>query len=296
MLDLKNISFGYTDKLIIDNLDLTLTPNIYGLLGANGAGKSTLMKLITLLEKPLIGSISYNGKDVYLDKSGYLKKIGYLPQQTAIFSRMKVGEYLLYFAALKNVSPINLNQKVDDLLTTVNLYNEKNEYMSNLSGGMLRRLGICNALLSDPKILILDEPLTGLDIAERGVMIDLLFGLRKEKIIMISSHITSELEAICSHIIMYRNGKVLAVDTLEALLKGIENSVWEINGDNLIEQIKVDYLGARIIRRNGILKTRFITHQNQLNFVAESCSPNLEDLFFKVQHEHIVVADRGQSV
>lgn len=296
MLELKNISFGYTDQRVIKDLSLILEPKIYGLLGSNGTGKTTLMKLITLLEKPNEGSLFFKGEAVGKNPSAYLSQIGYLPQQTAVFPKMTVIEYLKYFAALKGLPMGKAKVQALELLNLVNLLQSKDAYMSTLSGGMLRRVGLCNALLGNSEILILDEPMTGLDIDEKQNMLSLIYAISQNRTVLISSHITSELEAICTHIIMYKNGEVLAVEAIGKIMEQFKGSVWELDCDQRLEINPEIAVESKRIIKNGVPRLRVISSKLVAFENAEYQVPTLEDLFMIYQKDDYKLYLNGEGL
>lgn len=296
MLELKNIAFGYTNQLIIKELSLTLESKIYGLLGSNGTGKTTLMKLITLFEKPNEGALFFKGEAVAKNPSAYLSQIGYLPQQTAVFPKMTVIEYLNYFAALKGLPMKMAKAQALELLTLVNLLPSKDAYMSTLSGGMLRRVGLCNALLGNPAILILDEPMTGLDIDEKQNMLSLIHAVSQNRMVLISSHITSELEAICTHIIMYKNGEVLAAEAIGKIMGQFKGSVWEMDCEKCLEMNPQIAVEAKRIIKNGVPRMRVISSMPLTQESVAYQTPTLEDLFGIYQREDYKRYLKGESL
>ena len=206
---------------------MELDSGIYGLLGDNGAGKSTLMRLLVGVDTPTRGHILYEGEDISQLKGKYRGLLGYMPQEFAVFPGFTAGEFLTYMGALKGLSKRELKEKIPRVLDFVNLQDVKDKKVSTFSGGMKRRVGIAQALLNDPKILILDEPTAGLDPGERIRFSNILSNMSKDKIILFSTHIISDIEAITKNIIILNDGKIRAKTTSDKLIEKMEGLVFE---------------------------------------------------------------------
>ena len=193
-LEIREISKHYKDKKAVDNVSLTLTPGVWGLLGANGAGKTSLMRMIAGIVKPTSGEILYDGLPIWTLKEKYREIFGYLPQEFGFYPEFTVKSYLEYVASLKGLSRTTTRKKIGELLERLTLSDVKNKKISKLSGGMKRRVGIAQALLNDPKVLILDEPTSGLDPGERIRFRNLLSEFAHNRIVLISTHIVSDVE------------------------------------------------------------------------------------------------------
>lgn len=227
MLKIESVSKKFGKKEALSDVDLELDAGIYGLLGDNGAGKSTLMRLLVGVDKPTKGRILYEGEDISQLKGKYRDLLSYMPQEFAVFPGFTAGEFLNYMGALKGLSKRELKEKISRVLAFVNLEDVKDKKVSTFSGGMKRRVGIAQALLNDPKILILDEPTAGLDPGERIRFSNILSNMSKDKIILFSTHIISDIEAITKNIIILNDGKIRAKTTSDKLIKKMEGLVFE---------------------------------------------------------------------
>ena len=212
----------------VDHVSYTLGRGVYGLLGVNGAGKTTLMRMLTTLVKPTSGAITLDGKDIFeLDRS-YQNLLGYLPQEFGVYPEFTVQDYLLYIASIKGLRPAAAKERVKALLHQVGLTKARNKKMKTLSGGMKRRAGIAQAMLNDPKILILDEPTAGLDPNERIRFRNLISELASDRIVLLSTHIVSDIESIADEILLMKDGTITTSGTAEDLLAAMPEDVWSI--------------------------------------------------------------------
>ena len=199
MLTIHNLTKKFGRKLVLDNISFSFDNGVYGLLGPNGAGKTTLMRCLTKLYNTKDGVIFYNDVSITKDKE-YLTHIGYLPQKFGLFKDLKVYEMMMLLANLKKVDSKQAKKMIYDSIKVVNLSDRINSRISTLSGGMIRRLGIAQALLDDPKIIIFDEPTAGLDPEERLRFKNIISEIKKDKIIIISTHIVEDVEAVCDKV------------------------------------------------------------------------------------------------
>ena len=204
---LEGVSKQYKEKVAVDNLSIKLHSGVIGLLGANGAGKTTLMRMICGILKPSTGSISYDGIDV--SEEAYRDILGYLPQDFGYYPNFTGKDFLLYLAALKGMSKYSANARADELLEIVSLSDVANKKIKTYSGGMQRRLGIAQALLNNPQVLILDEPTAGLDPKERVRFRNLIAECGKGCIVLLSTHIVSDVEHIADRILMMKDGQIV---------------------------------------------------------------------------------------
>lgn len=212
----------------VDHVSYTLGRGVYGLLGVNGAGKTTLMRMLTTLVKPTCGAITLDGKDIFeLDRS-YRNLLGYLPQEFGVYPEFTVQDYLLYIASIKGLRPAAAKERVKALLHQVGLTKARNKKMKALSGGMKRRAGIAQAMLNDPKILILDEPTAGLDPNERIRFRNLISELASDRIVLLSTHIVSDIESIADEILLMKDGNITTSGTAEDLIAAMPEDVWSI--------------------------------------------------------------------
>lgn len=280
-LEIKNLTKIYGKKRANDGITVTLENGVYGLLGPNGAGKTTLMKQITTLIKPDKGEILYNGKDIFNMDDKYRNIIGYLPQEFGVYKNFTAKQFLQYVGALKGMSGKNLNSKVNELLELVGLYDVRNKSIGKFSGGRKRRVGIAQVLLNDPRIIVLDEPTAGLDPQERTRFRNLIAKISRDKIIILSTHIISDIESVAKETIMVKEGKLLMKGTHREILSDMNNKVYNIsvNNEEEINRIQEKYKVISIQRDvdSTILRVVSDTMPKELN--VESTSARFEDVY-----------------
>lgn len=278
-LTLQNITKKYERVLVLNDISLTLKPGIYGLLGANGAGKTTLFRIICRLMEPTHGSIKFNGKNVNQQAEAYRTNLGFLPQDFSYYPDFTGMRFMLYIAALKGLNNTVAKKRSLELLKQVGLEEMKDIKIRKYSGGMKQRLGIAQAMLNNPQILILDEPTVGLDPKERVKFRKLISSFANNKIIILSTHIVADVEYIADEIIVLKKGMILNKGTTDILLKEIQNHVWEcfVNMDqiNLFEDKFI--VSNRKYTENGAVLRIISTNQPALN--AKKVEPSLEDLY-----------------
>ena len=225
-LKLNDLTKEFGDLAAVDHVDLTMTKGVYGLLGVNGAGKTTLMRMICTLLKPTGGSITCDGKDIFRMGEEYRNLLGYLPQDFGFYPEFTVKDYLLYIASIKGIRPIVARKRVNELLSKVGLAKAANKKMKKLSGGMKRRAGIAQAMLNDPRILILDEPTAGLDPNERIRFRKLISELAEERLVLLSTHIVSDIEYVASKVWLMKDGKMVQTGTVAEIIHSMPERVW----------------------------------------------------------------------
>lgn len=230
-LRLEQVTKQYGAKLAVDQLNMCLTPGVYGLLGANGAGKTTLMRLICDILSPTSGTIRYCRQDIYKMGEEYRDILGYLPQKFGYYPEFTALKFLLYMSALKGIDKMAAMERSLELLELTGLLQEKNKKIKTFSGGMQRRLGIAQAMLNNPKILILDEPTSGLDPKERVRFRNLISSFSKDKIVLLSTHIVADVEYIADKIYIMKEGTFIKSGTLSDIIRDTEASVWEYETD-----------------------------------------------------------------
>lgn len=226
-LELDNLTKKFGDFTAVDHISLTMDSGVYGLLGVNGAGKTTLMRMLCTLLKPTSGSIVCNGKDIFKMDGEYRKLLGYLPQDFGFYPDFTVKEYLLYIAAIKGLRPATAKKRVGELIPQVGLAKAAGKKMKRLSGGMKRRAGIAQAMLNNPKILVLDEPTAGLDPNERIRFRNLISELSEERLVLLSTHIVSDIEYIANEIWLMKDGKPVHQGTADEIVSSMPEAVWE---------------------------------------------------------------------
>lgn len=212
----------------VDQINYCMHHGVYGLLGANGAGKTTLMRMLCTLQRPTRGQVTYNGKDIFSMEGEYRKILGYLPQDFGFYPEFTVKEYLLYIAAIKGIRSAAAKKRARELLEQVGLSGSVNQKMKKLSGGMKRRVGIAQAMLNDPEILILDEPTSGLDPNERIRFRNLISELGENRLVLLSTHIVSDVECIANELVLMRDGKMISSGTVEAVISQVPVKAWRV--------------------------------------------------------------------
>ena len=225
-LRISNLTKDFDGFKAVNNFSFSMDCGVYGLLGVNGAGKTTLMRMLTTLMKPTSGEILWDGEDVFAMDGKYRMLLGYLPQDFGYYPDFSVYDYLMYIAALKGIRPAVAKQRVKELLKQVGLVKARNKKMKTLSGGMKRRAGIAQAMLNDPKILILDEPTAGLDPSERIRFRNLISELSEDRIVLLSTHIVSDIEYIANDILLMKDGQLVISGTSEEIIDSMPESVW----------------------------------------------------------------------
>ena len=225
-LKITNLSMEFGSLKAVDSISCSLTGGVYGLLGVNGAGKTTLMRMLTTLMRPSSGCITWDGQDLFALGGEYRKLLGYLPQEYGFYPEFSVMDYLLYIASIKGLRPSVARRRAGLLLKQVGLYGERERKMKTLSGGMKRRAGIAQAMLNDPRILILDEPTAGLDPSERVRFRNLISEMSEDRIVLLSTHIVSDIEYIAGNIFLMKNGSFLRTGSAQDIIASMPQRVW----------------------------------------------------------------------
>lgn len=225
-LTISDLTKDFGSFRAVDQVTFTMHSGVYGLLGVNGAGKTTLMRMLTTLIHPTGGEIRWEGQDVFRMDSAYRKLLGYLPQDFGYYPDFSIYDYLMYIASIKGIRPAAAKQRALRLLKQVGLSQAGHKKMKTLSGGMKRRVGIAQAMLNDPKILILDEPTAGLDPNERIRFRNLISELSEDRIVLLSTHIVSDIEYIASEILLMKDGRITLSGTAEEVIASMPERVW----------------------------------------------------------------------
>jgi len=280
---LSNVTKKFGNFTALDGINLEFTNGVYGLLAPNGAGKTTLIKMLTTLIFPTEGEILWNGDEITRLDADYRDIIGYLPQDFGYYKSHTARDFLLYIAALKGINMADAKRKADELLEVVGLTEVRNKKMRKFSGGMVQRVGIAQAMLNDPKILILDEPTAGLDPKERVRFRNLISGLSKDRIVILSTHIVSDIETIANHVIMFKNHKLFVDDSPSAICEKLSGKIFET--DN-ITTINTSHLVLTERQDGGRTLTRFASETDCSAF-ANHVHPNLEDVFLYVFRDEV---------
>jgi len=278
-LTVQKLTKKYKDKTAVSDVSLVLTPGVYGLLGANGAGKTTLMRMICGVLKPSSGSISLNGKTIQDLGERYYAHLGYMPQDFGFYPDFTAREFMLYMAAVKGLEREKAKSQTDKLLHMVNLQDVAGKKIKTFSGGMKQRLGIAQAELNEPSILILDEPTAGLDPKERVRFRNIISDFAKEKIVILSTHIVSDVAYIADTILMMKQGHFLLQEPMDTVADGIKGKVWEVLvGQQEADKMSRHFCVVNLHHENGMVRLR-IVHDSPPVTDAYPAEPSLEDLF-----------------
>jgi len=275
----------FKNKIAVDRVSLRLRKGVYGLLGANGSGKTTLMRMICGVLKPTSGEVNFNGISVTEEK--YRDSLGYLPQEFGYYPEFTAYDFMLYIASLKGLTRHRAKEKAIKLLELVSLTDVAKKKIKTFSGGMKQRLGIAQALLNDPEILVLDEPTAGLDPNERIRFRNLISRLGKDKIVLLSTHIVSDVEYIASVILLMKDGQIIHEGPLEKILSEIEGKVFECTVDcKTAEHLMAGYPVINIREENDKTFLRLVAEKAPCeNAVAVPAL--LEDLYLYYFNEEV---------
>lgn len=278
-LEIKNISKKYSkNKYGLKDFSLTINNGILGLLGPNGAGKSTLLKMIATISKPTEGLLILNKNNIAKDANYMRKQLGYLPQDFGVYPNLNAFEFLEYMAAMKGIGGKNLKPRIAQLLEGLNLTDAAKKPIGTYSGGMKQRIGIAQALLNNPKIILFDEPTVGLDPEERVRFRNLISDLANDCIVILSSHIVSDIDTIADEVVVMKNGSLITKDNPENIIKIVANKVFEstINKEEL-SQFKNEHIVVSTKRKSNQLVIRYISDNPKENAVKKKA--NLEDAY-----------------
>lgn len=275
----ENITKNYRSKKVLKGISLTMGTGVYGLLGPNGAGKTTMIRILADVLRPTGGRVLYDGQDIHAVGDEYRAKIGYLPQDVGFYGDFTGRDYLEYSAALKGMKKAYAKKRIEELAYSVGLWDDLKRKCAAYSGGMQRRLGIAQALLDDPKILILDEPTSGLDPYERIKFRNIISAYAKDRLVLFSTHIVSDVEHIAAHIMMMEYGVIRHIHTGGEYIQMMEGRVWlvEMSAEQLM-----DYQNQAVISnvrvKDGCMEVRIIEETKPAGDAVQA-APTLEDAY-----------------
>lgn len=285
-LRLDRLTKQFGSAIAVDRLSATLTPGVYGLLGANGAGKTTLMRMICDVLKPTSGSVVWNGTPIERLGERYRSVLGYLPQDFGYYPDFSALDFMLYLSALKGLDSKAAKRRSMELLDLVGLKNVAKRKVKTFSGGMKQRLGIAQAVINDPQVLVLDEPTAGLDPKERVRFRNLISALAQDKVVILSTHIVSDVEYIADEILIMRAGQIVASGTVEEILAQVSGVVWEcavtpreadvMSARMAVGNVRYDHAGMAIVR---------IVSNTAPHVSARLVEPTLEDVYLYIFQE-----------
>ena len=280
-LEIKGLTKQYnSQKTGLSDYSITIDKGILGLLGPNGAGKSTLMKIIATISKPTKGTLFLDGKDIVSNPDFIRKILGYLPQDFGVYPNLNAYEFLTYIAAMKGVGGKGLRQRIDMLLEGVNLTADAKMPIGTYSGGMKQRIGIAQALLNDPKVLIFDEPTVGLDPEERVRFRQLIAELANDCIIILSSHIVSDIETIADEVAIMQSGTLITKGDQQDIIMQANGQIYEVLLDNSeVADFKMRYKVIDTGRQNDRMRVRYINKDNNTAFGSTPINATLEDAY-----------------
>ncbi|KYH28499.1 ABC transporter ATP-binding protein [Clostridium colicanis] len=283
MLAVNHVTKKYGNFTALEDISIEFTNGVYGLLAPNGGGKTTLIKMLVTLLFPTSGEILWDGVEITRLGEEYRDVLGYLPQNFGYYKNQSPRQFLGYLAALKGIERMIAKQKVPELLQLVGLGDVMDKKMRKFSGGMIQRVGIAQAMLNDPKILILDEPTAGLDPKERVRFRNLISELAKDRIVILSTHIVSDIETVANRIIMLKDHKLLCNDTHSDICKTLQGKVYETWN---IENVTQPYFILTQRQEGGRTLVRFVCETECPE--AKPVTPNLEDVFLYVFRDEVV--------
>lgn len=279
-LEIRRLSKRYGKKMAVSGVELSITPGVWGLIGANGAGKTTLMRMLAGILPPSSGRVLYDGVDIRDLGEAYRDALGYLPQSFGFYPEFTVTDYLEYVAALKGIGRPECRKKTEELLELLSLTEVRKKKIKKLSGGMQRRVGIAQAMLNDPDVLILDEPTGGLDPGERVRFRNFLSEFAQGRIVLISTHIVSDVEYIAAQNVIMKEGKVICAGKTEELLEAVAGKVFTavIRQDELPQYEEAVRIVSMKGEPGGQVGVRYISDAPEIpgSLPAE---PRLEDLY-----------------
>ena len=282
MLEIQGLTRSYGRTLALDGVSLCVGPGVLGLLGPNGAGKTTLMSILATVTRPSAGTFAWQGRDGLRDPLAVRRELGYLPQDFGLHGQLTAREFLRYVGRLKGLSGRTLERRLGELLEVVNLRSAADRRLSGYSGGMRQRVGIAQALLGDPRLLIVDEPTVGLDPEERVRFRNLLSEIAHGRVVILSTHIVSDVEAVAERIAVLRRGRLVALARPEELLRSAEGRVFRaLVAPERLAEAQRRLSVASLLRRPEGVQVRFVGAPDWPG--AEPVEPTLEDAYLLAQ-------------
>ena len=293
-LKLMDIEKRYKDKEAVRKFNYTFVNGVYGLLGENGAGKTTLMRLICGILKPTTGNIYCDNIEIASMGAEYRKLLGYLPQDFGYYDEFTAERFLRYMAALKALPKEYADSRIEELLDLVELKNKKKKKLKTFSGGMIRRIGIAQALLNDPEILILDEPTAGLDPKERVRFRKVISSLGKNRIVLLSTHIVSDIDYIADKILIMKNGELIQEGTEKKIIEKVEGHVWKcVVSEKEAERIENLYIVSNMRNSGENVELRIISKKQPV-VNAKNVESTLEDAY--LYHSQIMEGEKSATL
>lgn len=306
-LTMDRVTKTYGSKIAVDKVSLHFTRGVYGLLGANGAGKTTLLRMLCHILYPESGEITCNGAEIGRMGREYRRLLGYLPQDFGYYPEFTAWKYMMYLASLKALPKAPARERAEEMLELVSLTADKDRKIKTFSGGMIRRLGIAQAMLNNPEILILDEPTAGLDPKERIRFRNIISSLSKDRIVILSTHIVSDVEYIADEILLMKAGQIIRQGTAEQIVKMAEGKVWECTvSPEQADPLSKRYAVSNLKNTENGVNLRIVSDEQPMTdksrqyqkgpaqaISVQQAAPSLEDVYLYYfeeegkKHEHI---------